>query len=323
MIRILECVPNFSDGHDPQIMDDIVAAMSNIDGAVVLHVDMGYDVNRTVVTVIGDPVAVVEAAYRGVQRAAEVIDMAAHEGAHPRIGAADVVPLVPLHGISMDECSRLAAGLGERIGAELGIPVYLYGAAANIPERQSLTKIRHGEYEGLMTNLPDPDFGPAAPNKKAGATAVGARPLLIAFNVNLDTEDEAVAEAIAREIRSAGPSDRSGALEGCRAIGWSMPAFGCAQVSMNLVDVTKTTPEMAFDAVVRMADRHGVNVTGSELVGMSPRRYLPPSVIEKLGLSRVRPFREDEQIIELALEKLGQPWHGFASLISNAPSYGG
>lgn len=283
MREIVECVPNFSEGRRRDVVDAIVSAMRAVSGVRVLDVELDAAHNRSVVTLVGPPQDVVEAAFRGVRRATELIDMEQHRGEHPRIGAADVVPFVPILGVTMDDCVRLAHELGRRIGEELAIPVYLYGEAATRPERRLLPNVRKGEYEGLKetiaTEARRPDFGPARLGP-AGAVAVGARPPLIAFNVNLRTGDIAIAKTIARTIREA-----SGGLPAVRALGLETAQPGIVQVSMNLVDYRRTPIWVAYEAVRAEAARYGVEVIGSEIVGLVPLEALTQVVEHALGLA--------------------------------------
>jgi glutamate formiminotransferase len=271
MNRIVECVPNFSEGRRQDVVDQIVAAMGQTPGAEVLDVQSNLDHNRSVVTLVGTPEAVVEAAFRGVERAAELIDMNHHRGAHPRMGAADVVPFVPVRGITIEECARLARQLGERVGTELNIPVYLYEAAATRPDRANLADVRRGEYEGLRDEIgtnPDraPDYGPAEMGR-AGATAIGARPPLIAFNVYLNTGDVAPARAIARAVRYS-----NGGLRFVKALG--LVVDGQAQVSMNLTNYRCTPMHRVLEMIRSEAARHGLSVTHCEVVGLLPAQAL-------------------------------------------------
>ena len=268
MLKIIECVPNFSEGQRREIVDAIAGA-AVLPGVQILDLAMDASHNRSVLTLLGEPEAVIEAAFRAVRRAAELIDMDAHRGEHPRIGAADVVPLVPVMGVDMAECVMWARELGRRIGDELGIPVYLYGEAALRPERRDLPNVRRGQYEGLKEAIasdPDrrPDFGPTRLGK-AGATAVGARKPLIAFNVNLATPDLQVAKAIARRVREA-----SGGLPAVRALGVDLSERGMVQVSMNLLDYEQTPIHVAFEAVRAEAHNLGISIAGCELVGLVP-----------------------------------------------------
>ncbi len=336
-MKLVECVPNFSEGRDEQAIASITRAAGAVAGATVLQVDPNPDAHRTVMTIAGEPEAVVEAAYQAMRSAAAVIDMTRHRGAHPRLGAIDVCPLVPLAppmaglaGVSLEDCVALAKGLGRRVAADLGLPVYLYGAAATSPERRRLAWLRRGGYERLAHRLEDPkfkpDFGPAEFNPRLGATVVGARNILIAFNVNLDSEDVAVAEQIARALRPAGGS---APLPECRALGWLMPGYGCAQVSLNLTDYRVTALHRAYEAVRQQAEGRGIGVAGSELVGMAPleallaagRNYLHPgnagdepgiedlltAAIDGLGLAAVRSFDPREQVLELCLAQMEGP----------------
>ncbi len=352
-MQLVECVPNFSEGRDQRVIQDLSETVSRIDGVRLLHVDSSADANRTVVTFVGEPEPVCEAAFQAISRAAELIDMRRHQGVHPRLGAADVCPFVPLVGISLEGCVRLARKVGKRVGGELAIPVYLYGAAH--PGRRSLADIRRGEYEGLPEKLaaPEwtPDFGSAAFNPDSGATVIGARDILIAFNVSLNTTDEALASEIALAVREKGQVKRDtdgqivrngegramrqpGTLKACRAMGWFMPAYGCAQVSLNLEDFRVTPPHAAFEEVSRQAHQRGLEVTGSELVGMIPleamlmagRYYLEKegrssvdqaeelvaTAIRAMRLSAVRSFKPEERIIEYRLRKEGGCWAEWA-----------
>lgn len=267
MDKLIECVPNFSEGRRPQVVAEIVEVMRG-QGVVVLDVHSDPAHNRSVVTVAGAPDRVLEAAFLACQAAARLIDMEQHRGEHPRIGATDVIPLIPLEGTSLDECVEWARQLGRRIGEELGIPVYLYGAAATRPDRVRLADVRRGEYEGLKESisLPErrPDFGPARLHPRAGAIAVGARPVLIAFNVNLESTDLAVARDVARAVRESG-----GGLPGVQALGLRL-ADGRVQVSMNVLDYRRTPLPEVFLKVQEEARRRGVEVRGSELVGLAP-----------------------------------------------------
>jgi glutamate formiminotransferase/formiminotetrahydrofolate cyclodeaminase len=268
---IVECVPNFSEGRRPEVVQAIVEAAASVPGVLVLDVQSDGDHNRSVVTLAGPPEAVAEAAFRSIQRAAEWIDMDEHEGAHPRIGATDVVPFVPVSGVTMEACVEIARRLGERVGRELGIPVYLYEAAATRPERINLADVRRGEYEGLKAAIetdPDraPDFGPAHLGP-AGATVIGARPFLVAFNVYLSTGDGSIAKQIARAVRHS-----SGGLRHVKALG--LLVEGQAQVSMNLTDFRRTPIHRALEMVRSEAMRYGVTVTHSELVGLTPQEAL-------------------------------------------------
>jgi len=345
-MKLVECVPNFSEGRDMAKIDQITNEISGTEGVKLLDVDPGKDTNRTVVTFIGNPEAVIEAAFKAIKKASEVIDMSKHKGAHPRMGATDVCPLVPVSGVTMEDCAELARKLGKRVGDQLGIPVYLYEEAASKPERKDLANVRAGEYEGLSEKLKDPDwkpdFGPSEFNSKAGATAIGAREFLIAYNVNLSTRDVRIAKEIAFTIREKGRLKRDnngkvvrdengkalripGKFKACKAVGWYMEDFGRAQVSINLVNYKITPPHIVFDECSKLAEKFGVRVTGSELVGLIPleallqagRYYLkkqgkttgvPQSelihiAVLSLGLSDLYPFEPEKKIIEYQVER--------------------
>lgn len=342
--RIVECVPNISEGQERGKIDLIVNAAAAVSGVTVLDVDAGVDTNRTVITFAGSPEAVLEGAYQLIKRASELIDMQGHKGAHPRMGATDVCPFIPIAGVTMDECVELSKELGARVGKELGIPVYLYEYAASSPERRSLSDIRKGEYESLSEKLKvaawRPDFGPAVFNRKSGATVIGARKFLIAYNVNLNTRSKKLANEIAKQIRESGyprkdssgnaikdangnPITEPGKLQHCKAVGWFIESYGCAQVSINLTDYSVTGMQHAFDACEEVAATLGVRVTGSELVGLVPkeaileagthyllkqRTYSAPSesakissAIRSLGLSELAQFDPAKRIIENCL----------------------
>jgi glutamate formiminotransferase len=271
MKRIIECVPNFSEGRRKEIIDQIVEALASVEGIRVLDVQSDADHNRSVVTMVGEPEAVEEAAFRGTERAAQLIDMDQHQGEHPRMGATDVVPFVPIAGATMPDCVEMARRLGERVGRELSIPVYLYEEAAARPERHNLANVRRGEYEGLKAEIETaphrvPDFGPAKIGK-AGATAIGARPPLVAFNIYLNTEDVTIAKAIARAVRHS-----SGGLRYVKALG--LLVEGRAQVSMNLTDYRQTPIHRVVEMIRREAARYGVAISSSEVVGLIPNEAL-------------------------------------------------
>jgi glutamate formiminotransferase/formiminotetrahydrofolate cyclodeaminase len=340
-MKLVECVPNFSEGRNHSIIDSITATIAGTDGAHLLDVDPGRDTNRTVVTFVAEYDRAVEAAFRAIKRASELIDMSKHTGAHARMGATDVCPFVPVSGVTMEECVELAKRLGKRVGEELRIPVYLYEYAATAEDRRNLASVRSGEYEALPDKLKDPhwkpDFGPAEFNERSGATAIGARKFLIAYNVNLNTRDAKIANDIALTIREAGrnkrddrgkfvrdehgvPVKQPGTLSACKAVGWYIDEYKRAQISINLTDFDVTPPHFAFDECVRQAEERGVRVTGSELVGLIPlaamlqagRHYLnragvstgvPESdvietAIQSLGLRDVSPFDAREKVIE-------------------------
>jgi len=319
----VECVPNFSEGRRKEVVDEIVKAIESVEGITVLDVETDPDHNRSVVTFVGEPEAVLEAAFRGVKRAAELIDMDQHRGAHPRFGAADVVPFVPVEGVSMTECVELAHRLGKRIGEELGIPVYLYDKAATRGDRKVLSDIRNEsfQYEQLKEVIGKddrwiPDYGPRRLGK-AGATIVGARDFLIAFNVNLGTDDVGVAKAIARAVRG-----KTGGLAYVRALGFPLRERGIAQVSMNLVNYKRSPIYRAFELVKMEAERYGVPVVESEIVGLVPMDALLD--VAEFYL-RLRRFRRD-QVLEKKLWNLlkqGVGGNFVKELASATPSPGG
>lgn len=372
-MKIIECVPNVSEGRDANVLDAIAAAVRAVPGVELLDVDPGAETNRTVFTFVGGPDAVAEAAFRLAETAAGLIDMRRHTGAHARLGATDVVPFIPVGGgATMEDCVELARRVGARIADELEIPVYLYERAASRPERRSLAEVRKGEYEGLAAKLRDPawvpDFGAPVFNERAGATVVGARPFLIAYNVNLNTREKKLAHDIALEIREQGrkvkgPDGKAlrdaqgqdvmqpGRLPAIRAVGWYIPEFGRAQVSINVLDFNVTPPHAAFDEVDTEARKRGLRVTGSELVGLVPldavraagRHYLvrqgrtpgvpDPDLIESarlsLGLSDVKAFEPEKAVIEYRLERREEGLRalslvGFADELSrDTPAPGG
>jgi glutamate formiminotransferase/formiminotetrahydrofolate cyclodeaminase len=340
-MRLVECVPNFSEGRNGAVIDAIAAAIKDTEGAWLLDVDPGKETNRTVVTFVADYDAAVRAAFAAIETASRLIDMRKHAGAHPRMGATDVCPFVPVRGVTMEDCAALAKELGKRVGDELGIPVYLYEHAAASEERRNLANVRAGEYEGLEKKLADPkwkpDFGPAEFNARSGATVIGARKFLIAYNVNLNTRDRKLANDVAFSIREAGRAKRDdggnfvrdenggkvnvpGTLKACKAVGWYIPEYKRAQVSINLVDYHVTAPHTAFDEAKRQAELLGVRVTGSELVGLIPleamlmagKHYLSlqgkstgvpekeliDTAVQSLGLNDITPFDPKQKIIE-------------------------
>ena len=350
--RIIECVPNFSEGRDQAVIRAIAQAIEAVEGVKLLDVDSGEATNRTVVTFVGEPEAVVEAAFQGVKRAAELIDMRRHKGAHPRMGATDVLPLIPIAGITLEECAQLARGLAERIAAELRIPIYCYEAAAFRPERKNLAVCRAGEYEALPEKLASsdkaPDFGARPYDEgvaRTGATTVGARDFLIAVNFNLNTTSTRRANAIAFDVREKGRPKREGnpivgpvvkdadgnpvmipgTLKAVKAIGWYIEEYGIAQVSMNLTDIATTPLHVAFDEVCRKAEARGVRVTGTEIVGLVPKRALLEAgryflhkqrrstgiaeeeivriAVKSMGLDDLKPFDPQEKVIEYLLER--------------------
>lgn len=351
MKRIIECVPNFSEGRDRAVIDRITSAIEAVEGVKLLDVDPGEATNRTVVTFVGEPEAVVEAAFRGVKQAAELIDMRRHKGAHPRMGATDVLPLIPISGITLEECAALSRKLAERIADELHIPTYCYEAAAFSPERKNLAVCRKGEYEALPEKLAHeesaPDFGARPYDEgvaRTGATTVGARDFLIAVNFNLNTTSTRRANAIAFDVREKGrpvregnpitgkivkdeagnPVMKPGTLKACKAIGWYIDEYRIAQVSMNLTDISTTPLHVAFDEVCRAAQARGLRVTGTEIVGLIPKRALIEAgryflekqqrstgiaeeeivrmAVKSMGLDDLKPFLPEEKVIEYLLE---------------------
>ncbi|MDZ7342403.1 MAG: glutamate formimidoyltransferase [candidate division KSB1 bacterium] len=326
MLKIVECVPNFSEGRDRSIIDAIAKAIQDTDGVKLLDVDPGADTNRTVITFIGTPEGVKEAAYQAIKRAAELIDMRQHKGAHARIGATDVCPFVPVAGVTMADCVAIAREVGQRVAETLDIPVYLYEAAATRPERQSLANIRSGEYEGLPEKLRDPnwlpDFGAAQFNPRSGATVIGAREFLIAYNVNLNTRDKRLAHDIALTIRETGRNKRDatgnfvrdedgnivkepGLLPATRAVGWYIDEYGQAQVSINLLNYKITPPHIAFDTICAEAEKRGLRVTGSELVGLIPLAAMLDAGRYYLLKQGKSPGVSEEELIETAIVSLG------------------
>ena len=290
-MKLIECVPNFSEGRDQSVIDSITREVSATPGAVLLDVDPGAATNRTVVTIAGPPEAVEEAAFRLIRKAAELIDMSRHSGEHARMGATDVCPFVPMQGATMEDCVESAKRLGRRVGEELGIPTYLYGAAATQPERRRLPDIRKGEYEALAEKLKQPefapDFGKARFNEKSGATATGARPFLIAWNINVNTRDRKLANKVALELRETGKLKRDaqgkilrdeqgkglripGRFTELQGGGWYIEEYGRAQISFNLMDYNVASMHEVFDACREEAAKLGLRITGSELVGLVP-----------------------------------------------------
>jgi glutamate formiminotransferase/formiminotetrahydrofolate cyclodeaminase len=299
MSRIVECVPNFSEGRRREVVDARVQAISGVPGVVFLDAEMDADHNRSVISFAGEPDAVVDAAVRAVACAAQLIDLTSHQGQHPRMGATDVVPFVPVDGMTLDDCAELARTAGKRIGDELGIPVFLYEAAASRPDRVSLADVRRGQFEGLREAIGKdparaPDFGPAKIHATAGATAVGARRFLVAFNANLNTGDVRVAKAVAATIR-----EQSGGLKNVRALGFSIEGGRRAQVSMNLVDTEATPIHRVLHLVRAEAARHGAAIAGCEGVGLIPQAALFAAAEQALQLEG---FRRD-QVLELRLQR--------------------
>ena len=348
MQKLIECVPNFSEGRDERIIRQITDAIKSTEGVSLLDVDPGATTNRTVVTFVGSPQAAVEGAFRGIQKAAELIDMRKHKGAHPRMGATDVCPFIPVSNISWQEAVECARKLGERVGEELNIPVYLYEKAVKDKSRSNLAVIRAGEYEGFAEKIKKPewkpDFGPAKLNEKAGATVIGAREFLVAYNVNLNTKSVRRANSVAFDVREQGrfktedgtptgkkildkngePVRIPGMLKHVKAIGWFVKEYGIAQVSMNLTNIEETPLHVAFDACVESAIERGLRVTGSEIVGMVPKKCLTEAgryflrkqkwsegaseeelidiAVKSMGLSELKPFDPREKVIELKIE---------------------
>ena len=329
MKQLIECVPNFSEGRDEKIINQITDAILSVDGIKLLNVDPGKATNRTVVTFVGEPEQVIEAAYRGAKMATQLIDMSKHKGEHPRFGAIDVCPLVPIAHISMEETVEYARRLAQRMGEELGISVYCYEYAAFNEERQSLANCRAGEYEGLAIKLQNkewkPDFGPSTLNIRSGASAVGARNFLIAYNVNLNTTSVRRANSIAFDVREAGrilregdpvtgtmvndangqPLRIPGTLRKVRAIGWFIKEYGIAQISMNLTDITVTSMHQAFAEVEERARERGIRVTGSELIGVVPLQTMLDAGTYFLRKQQRSIGIPDEEIIKIAIKSLG------------------
>jgi glutamate formiminotransferase/formiminotetrahydrofolate cyclodeaminase len=329
MPALIECVPNFSEGRNPETIRRITERIETVEGVTLLHTDPGKATNRTVVTFAGEPDAVVEAAFRAIGAAAELIDMRHHHGEHPRMGATDVCPLVPISGISMEETAEHARRLAERVGRELNIPVYLYEASQPNPARKSLAVIRAGEYEGLAARITQPawkpDFGPAAFNSRSGATVIGARGFLVAYNVNLNTTSTRRANAVAFDVREAGrprreghpltgkivtdsdgsPVSVPGTLKAVKAIGWYIEEYGIAQVSMNLTDLAVTPIHLAFEEVCRSAEARGMRVTGSELVGLVPLSAMLDAGRHFLRKQQRSLGVPDSEIIHIAVKSLG------------------
>src|ERR1700674_3411219 len=348
MQKLIECVPNFSEGRHQNIIRQITAAIESVEGTSLLNVDPGTSTNRTVVTFAGTLEAAVEAAFRGIQKAAELIDMRKHKGAHPRMGATDVCPFIPVSNVSWEEAIACANQLGKRVGEELNIPVYLYEKAAKDSSRSNLSIIRAGEYEGFFQKIKEkawkPDFGPSAFNEKSGATVIGAREFLVAYNANLNTKAVRRANSVAFDVRENGriktedgtpdgkpvldengePVRIPGMLKHVKAIGWYVEEYGIAQVSMNLTNLDETPLHAAFNACNEAASRRGLRVTGSEVVGMLPKKCLVEAgkyflrkqkwsegaseeelidvAVRSMGLSELKPFDPKERIIEFKME---------------------
>ncbi|HID32475.1 MAG TPA: glutamate formimidoyltransferase, partial [bacterium (Candidatus Stahlbacteria)] len=326
MMRLVECVPNFSEGRDKNIIESICDAIRKVKGVYLLDFDPGEATNRTVVTFVGEPEPVLEAAFQAIKKASELIDMSKHKGAHARMGATDVCPFVPVSGVTVDDCVELSHRLGKRVGEELGIPVYLYEYAATRPERKNLATIRKGEYEGLPEKLKDPewkpDYGPAEFNARSGATVIGCREFLIAYNINLNTKDRKLAHEIALNIREAGRAKRDkdgkiirdeqgkaikipGIFKAVKAVGWYIEEYGLAQVSINFTNYKISPPHLVFDECCRQAEKLGLRVTGSELVGLIPLEAILMAGRYYLRKQGKSPGVPEEELIEIAVRSLG------------------
>jgi len=377
MEKLIECVPNFSEGRDQNVIRQITDSIESVDRVSLLDVDPGASTNRTVVTFVGDPDAAVEAAFRAIQKAAQLIDMRKHKGAHPRMGATDVCPFIPVSNVSWQEAIECANRLGKRVGEELKIPVYLYEKAAKDKSRSNLSVIRAGEYEGFFEKIKQPewkpDFGPDVFNEKSGATVIGVRDFLVAYNVNLNTKSVRRANSVAFDVREQGrvqtedgtPSGKPvldangepvripGMLKHVKAIGWFVKEYGIAQVSMNLTNIEETSLHAAFDACCESAVKRGLRVTGSEIVGMVPKKCLVDTgryflrkqkwsegvsdeelidiAIRSMGLSELKPFDPKEKVIEFKIES-AEPKRSLAKMnlrefcnetLSDSPAPGG
>jgi len=337
MNQLIECVPNFSEGRDMTIIKQITDEIGKVDGVKLLDVDPGKATNRTVVTFVGTPDAILEAAFRAIQKASAIIDMSKHKGEHPRFGGTDVCPLVPVGNITMEETAAYARKLAERVGKELKIPVYCYENAAFTEERRNLANCRSGEYEGLPKKLEDPhwkpDFGPAKFNPRTGAIAIGARDFLVAYNVNLNTTSSRRANAVAYDIREKGRPVREGnpitgkikkdekgneiwipgVLKACKAIGWYIEEYGIAQISINLTNISITPVHVAFEAACKSAQERGMRVSGSELVGLIPLRAMIEAGKYFLKKQNCSAGISEEEIIKIAIKSLGlddlKPFH--------------
>src|SRR5213075_1289387 len=329
MQKIIECVPNFSEGRDLEVIRQITAAIESVEGVSLLNVDPGASTNRTVVTLAGSPEAAVEAAFRGIQKAAELIDMRKHSGAHPRMGATDVCPFIPVSNVTWEEAIDCVKKLGKRVGEELKIPVYLYEKAASDPARSNLSIIRAGEYEGFSEKIKQPqwrpDFGPTVLNEKSGATVIGAREFLVAYNANLNTKAVRRANSVAFDVRENGrvktddgtptgkpvldangqPVREPGMLKQVKAIGWYVDEYGIAQVSMNLTNLEVTPLHAAFDGCVESAAARGLRVTGSEVVGMVPKKCLVDAGKHFLRKQKWSEGASEEELIDIAIRSMG------------------
>jgi glutamate formiminotransferase/formiminotetrahydrofolate cyclodeaminase len=328
-MQLIECVPNFSEGNDLQIIKQITDAIEAVEGVKLLNVDPGKATNRTVVTFIGEPQAVVNAAFAGISKAAELIDMSKHKGEHPRMGATDVCPFIPISNISMEETASYAQQLAKMVGEKLNIAVYLYEAAQANEKRKNLSIIRAGEYEGFFKKIKDaewkPDFGPAEHSAKSGSTVIGARDFLVAYNVNLNTTSTRRANAIAFDVREAGrvkregnpitgkivtdangnPVNIPGTLKAVKAIGWFIEEYGVAQISMNLTNINITPVHIAFDEVCRSANSRGIRVTGSELVGLVPLKSMLDAGKYFLEKQQRSTGVSEKELIKIAVKSLG------------------
>ncbi len=336
-MQLIECVPNFSEGNDLNLIKQITNEIESVEGVRLLNVDPGKATNRTVVTMVGNPAAVIEAAFKAIKKAGELIDMSKHKGEHPRMGATDVCPLIPIANITMEETAIFAQQLAKRVGEELKLPIYLYEAAQPDTTRNNLSVIRAGEYEGFFKKIKEPkwkpDFGPAEFDAKRGGTVIGARDFLVAYNVNLNTTSTRRANAIAFDVREAGRNiekdgkkiNQPGTLKSVKAIGWFIEEYGVAQISMNLTNINITPVHVAFDEVCNKATARGIRVTGSELVGLIPLKAMTDAgkyflekqkrstgvsekelikiAIKSMGLDELTAFKPEERIIEYMLNE--------------------
>lgn len=341
-MKLIECVPNFSEGVDESIIKEITHEISSVNNVTLLDVDPGKDTNRTVVTFIGTPDKVISAAFLAIKKAAILIDMTKHKGEHPRMGATDVCPLIPITGVSMDECVKYSHQLAKKVADELNISVFLYEESASNAERKNLSNIRKGEYEGMQEKLQTkdwtPDYGPNILNEKSGVTAIGARNFLIAYNVNLNTRDKKIATDIALDIREAGRARRDknnkilrkkdgsmrkipGSLKETKAVGWYIDEYKKAQVSINLTNYNVTSIHSAFEEVRNQANKRGVRVTGSEIVGLVPKQALLESGLFYLTKQKKSTAIPEKDIIDIAIDSLGlneiSPFNQFESIIEN------
>jgi len=329
MKKLIECVPNFSEGRDMAVIEQITAEIKSVEGASLLDVDPGASTNRTVVTIVGEPEPVMEAAFRAIRKASQLIDMSKHTGAHPRMGATDVCPLIPISGVTFDECVTYAQQLGQRVGDELRIPIYLYEKAATADNRRNLAVLRAGEYEGFAEKIsrPEwkPDFGPQAFNAKTGQTAIGVRDFLIAYNVNLNTKSVRRANSVAFDVREKGrvktvdgsPNGKKvvdedgntvrepGTLKAVKGIGWYVEEYGIAQVSMNLTDISITPLHKAFEACQESAFKRGLRASGSEVVGLLPLKAMLEAGRYFLRKQNWSEGASDEDLIHIAVKSMG------------------